>query len=43
VRPNERVSVDWGIINKKKAVAGENNVFALYLALNTGIVFAYPA
>jgi hypothetical protein len=42
VRPNERVSVDWGIINKK-AITGENNVFALYLDLNTGIIFAYPA
>jgi hypothetical protein len=42
VRPNEKVSVDWGIINKK-AIAGQNNVFALYLDLNTGVVFAYPA
>ena len=42
VRPNEKVSVDWGIINQK-AIAGQNNVFALYLDLNTGVVFAYPA
>jgi hypothetical protein len=42
VRPNERVSIDWGILDKK-SIAGENNVFALYLDLNTGLVFAYPA
>jgi hypothetical protein len=32
VRPNEKVSVGWGIINQK-ALAGQNNVFALYLDL----------
>ena len=42
VRPNEEVSVDWGIINKR-AIPGKNNVFALYLDMNTGLVFAYPA
>jgi hypothetical protein len=43
VRPNEKVSVDWGRIINQKAIAGQNNVFALYLDLNTGLVFAYPA
>ncbi len=36
------MSVDWGIINKR-AISGKNNVFALYLDMNTGLVFAYPA
>jgi hypothetical protein len=44
VRPNDEVSVDWRIINKC-TIAGQNNVFvfALYLAMNTDLVFAYPA
>jgi hypothetical protein len=42
VRPNEIVAVDWGIINKT-SISGKNNVFALYLDLNTGLVFTYPA
>jgi hypothetical protein len=42
IRPNEEVSVDWGIINKR-AISGKNNVFALYLDMDTGLVFAYPA
>jgi hypothetical protein len=41
-RPNERVSLDWGIINKQY-IKDKKNVFALYLDLNTGLVFGYPA
>ncbi len=37
VRPNEIVAADWGIINKT-SISGKNNVFALYLDLNTGLV-----
>jgi hypothetical protein len=32
VRPNEEVSIDWGIINKQ-AIPNQNNVFALFLDL----------
>ena len=39
--PNQEISTDWGIINKKLK-AGQDNVFALYLDLNTGWVAAYP-
>jgi hypothetical protein len=42
VTPNRTVSVDWGIINKKSQ-AGKNSVFALFLDLNTGITFIFPA
>jgi hypothetical protein len=38
--PNELVSLDWGIINKKNQ-ANVNNVFALYLDNHTGLVFFY--
>ena len=41
-RPNERVSMDWGIINKQY-IKDKKNVFALYLDNNTGLVFGYPA
>jgi hypothetical protein len=37
VRPNEEVSIDWGIINKQ-AIPNQNNVFALFLDLNTGLI-----
>ncbi len=36
------MAVDWGIINKT-SISGKNNAFALYLDLNTGLVFTYPA
>jgi hypothetical protein len=39
--PNQEISTDWGIINKKLQ-AGQDNVFALYLDLNTGWVAACP-
>jgi hypothetical protein len=42
VRPNEEVSIDWGIINKQ-ALPNQNNVFALFLDLNTGLVFVFPS
>jgi hypothetical protein len=32
VRPNEEVSIDWGITNKQ-AIINQNNVFALFLDL----------
>ncbi len=38
--PNRTVSIDWGIINKKSQ-AGKNNVFALFLDLNTGYCYLY--
>ena len=41
-RSNERVSMDWGIVNKQY-LKDKKNVFALYLDNNTGLVFAYPA
>ena len=41
-RSNESVSLDWGIIHKRY-LKDKNNVFALYLDNNTGLVFAYPA
>jgi hypothetical protein len=40
--PNEIVSVDWGIINKRNK-SNVKNVFALYLDNNTGFVFVYLA
>jgi hypothetical protein len=40
--PNELVSVDWGMINKKNK-ANVNNVFAIYLDNHTGFVFVYLA
>jgi hypothetical protein len=40
--PNELVSVDWGIVNKKN-IAKVNNIFAIYLDNYTGFVFVYPA
>jgi hypothetical protein len=40
--PNEIVSIDWGIINKRNK-ANVNNIFALYLDNNTGFVFVYLA
>jgi transposase InsO family protein len=36
------VSIDWGIINKQ-AIPNQNNVFALFLDLNTGLVFVFPS
>jgi hypothetical protein len=39
--PNVLISTDWGIINKT-AQQGKNNVFALYLDLNTGWLAVYP-
>ncbi len=42
IRPNEEVSVDWGIINKR-AISGKTNVFALYLDMSTELVSASPA
>jgi transposase InsO family protein len=41
-QPNLKVDVDWGIINKR-AVKGLYNVFALFLDINTGFTFVYPA
>ena len=40
-QPNKNISTDWGIIHKTTQ-AGKNNVFALYLDLNTGWIAAYP-
>ena len=40
-QPNKNISTDWGIINKTSQ-AGKNNVFALYLDLNTGWTAVYP-
>ena len=40
--PNELVSLDWGISNKKNQ-ANVKNVFAIYLDNHTGLVFFYPA
>jgi hypothetical protein len=40
-QPNKNISTDWGIINKISQ-AGKNNVFALYLDLNTGWTAVYP-
>ncbi len=42
VNPNHTISVDWGIINKRNKT-GSLNVFALFLDVNTGLVFVYPA
>ena len=42
VNPNLTVSLDWGIVNKKSK-PGKMNVFALFLDVNTGLVFVHPA
>ena len=42
VNPNHTVSVDWGIVNKRNKT-GVPNVFALFLDVNTGLVFVFPA
>jgi hypothetical protein len=42
VNPNDIVSVDWGIVNKK-AKPNVKNVFALFLDTFTGNVFSYTA
>jgi hypothetical protein len=42
VEPNQTISLDWGIINKTSK-SGTHNVFALFLDINTGLVFVYPA
>jgi hypothetical protein len=39
--PNKDISTDWGIINKQ-LLPGKNNVFALFLDLNTGWIAVYP-
>ncbi len=39
--PNQHISTDWGIINRTSKV-GLNNVFALYLDLQTGWTAVYP-
>jgi hypothetical protein len=39
--PNQHILTDWGIINKTSQV-GINNVFALYLDLQTGWTAVYP-
>jgi hypothetical protein len=39
--PNQNFSTDWGIINKANKI-GNNNVFALYLDLQTGWTAVYP-
>jgi hypothetical protein len=41
-RSNEDVAVDWAIINKR-LLPNKNNVFVVYLDVNTGLVFTYPA
>ena len=41
VNPNEHVAVDWAIINKR-SIPNKNNVFAVYVDTNTGLVFTYP-
>ncbi len=40
--PNQNISTDWGIINKQSE-KGQNNVFALFLDLNTGWTAVYPS
>jgi hypothetical protein len=42
VNSNEKVGLDWGIINKKNQPK-VNNVFAVYLDTYTGSVFSFPA
>ncbi len=42
VNPNDTISVDWGIVNKK-AKPNVKNVFALFLDTITGNVFSYAA
>jgi hypothetical protein len=41
-RSNERVSMDWGIVNKQY-LKEKKNGFALNLDNNSGLGFAYPA
>jgi hypothetical protein len=41
VNSNETIALEWVIINKK-ALPKTNNVFAVYLDTNTGLVFTYP-
>jgi hypothetical protein len=41
VTPNQNISTDWSIIHKTTQ-AGQNNVFALFLDLQTGWTAAYP-
>ena len=38
--PNRDIATDWGIINKQ-LLPGKNNVFALFLDLNTGWIAVY--
>ena len=38
--PNKEIATDWGIINKQ-LIQGKNNVFALFLDLNTGWLAVY--
>ncbi len=42
VNPNDTVSVDWGIVNKK-AKPNVKNVFALFLDTITGNVISYAS
>jgi hypothetical protein len=42
VNPNDTISVDWGIVNKK-AKSNVKNVFALFLDTIIGNVFSYAA
>ena len=42
VNPNDTISVDWGIVNKK-AKPNVKNVFAIFLDTITGNVFSYAA
>jgi hypothetical protein len=42
VNPNDKISLDWGIINKR-AKPNVKNVFALFLDTITGNVFIYAA
>jgi hypothetical protein len=42
VNPNDRISLDWGIINKRAKV-NVKNVFALFLDTNTGNIYTYAA
>ncbi len=42
IKPNEEVSIDWRIINKQ-AIPNQNNIFALFLDMNTGLVFVFPS
>ncbi len=42
VNSNETIALSWAIVNKK-ALPETNNVFAVYLDTNTGLVFTFPA